>query len=82
MTCLRTALCWSNTGIQLPDVPEPSSLEAGCTAASPTKPTLGPGLASHPIQLGDWYAASADGARQHRPPLLQTKHQRGSPSVT
>lgn len=82
MTCLRMALCWSNMGIQLPDVPEPSSVEAGRTAGSCTKPTLGPGLASHPIQLGDWYAASADGARQHSPPLLQTKHQRGSPSVT
>lgn len=42
-------------GVQLPDVPEPSSLEAGRTVGSPTKPTSGPGLASHPIWLGDWY---------------------------
>lgn len=41
--------------VQLPDIPEPSSLEAGRTVGSPTKPTSGPGLASHPIHLGDWY---------------------------
>lgn len=35
VTCLKTALSWSNKGGQLPDVPEPSSLQWATLQARP-----------------------------------------------